>query len=177
MKHELFKENIIVNKKTITCSPPILFPQERDWSCSIACIRTLLSAVSTNVEKEDFYIKKYELKPHSYYSKDIKELHMLDNYNVLYGCDKKYNFDDILNIAQDGFYIMLESAINCGHWLVFLGYFPLKNKDNISEHKILLYDPYYDDMKLMNADEFINMWIDFNYANTKIEKDFIAIKK
>ena len=60
--------------------------------------------------------------------------------------------------------------------MVLLGYYVVKDTKNLEEHKILFYDPYYD-LKLLNADEFIGMWIDGNYENTKVKNDFIALKK
>ena len=83
--------------------------------------------------------------------------------------------DEILNLLENGYYIMLESMVNYSHWMVLLGYYVVKDTKNLEEHKILFYDPYYDDLKLLNADEFIGMWIDGNYENTKVKNDFIVI--
>lgn len=158
--------------------PPKLFKQERDWTCSIACIRTLLSGIIKDVESEEFFIDNYKLIPGPHFSKDIKRLHILDKFNVVYGCDEEnFDFVNLLNLLNENYFIMVESMINYSHWLVFLGYFSIKDKENIEQHKILLYDPYYDSVRLENADEFIGMWIDGEYLNTNVKKDFIAIKK
>ena len=116
------------------------------------------------------------MKPGPYYSKDIKSMGMVAKYDVLYGCDNKnINMDNILEYITNGYFIMLECLYNYAHWIVLLGFYPLA--DNIEKSKLLIYDPYYNEVRLLNADEFINMWIDGNYLENKIEKDFIAIRR
>ena len=161
----------------MSLTPPYLYPQERDWTCSIACIRTILSAIINSVPKEDYIIEKYNMTPGPYYSKDIKNLGILNSYDVKYGCDNtNVIFENIINMVKDGYYIMLESMINYSHWLVFLGYYTY-NTNDIEKAKLLMYDPYYNEVRLVNADEFITMWIDGDYENSRIEKDYIAIRK
>ena len=152
-----------------------LYKQERDWTCSLACIRTILSGVGKKVYKEDYYIKKFKMKPGPYYSKDIKRIGLLEEYDVKFGCDyKNTTFDTVLDLMEVGYGIMLESMLNYSHWMVLIGYYKLSN--NIEENVIACYEPYYNKIRLMNVDEFIGMWIDGNYAKTKVEKDFIAIR-
>lgn len=92
------------------------FRQERDWTCSIACIRTLLSSFLDVVPSEDFFVIKYGLSPSVYYSKDIKKLDILSEYDVIYCCDEIIDLEKLLD------YIDLE-------------YFQIKDNTNLEEHK------------------------------------------
>lgn len=86
-KFELFSK-LKLNTQTYTSNVPrVLYKQERDWTCSIACIRTLLSSVSDNVLSEDEFISIFKLTPSPYYSKDIKSLCILSDIDAIYGCD------------------------------------------------------------------------------------------
>lgn len=77
---------------------------------------------------------------------------------------------------KSGYYIMLESMINYSHWMVLLGCFVF-NRDSDSETDTLVFfDPYYNSLKTMLLDEFINVWEDANSEENNVVKDFIAIK-
>ena len=77
---------------------------------------------------------------------------------------------------NNGYAIMIESMINYAHWLVLLGYYIIGDSRDIESHKVLVYDPYYDKVRLIIADEFLSMWIDGDHEKTGVVKDFIAIK-
>lgn len=174
-KFEYFNKTKLKHQKIISNPPLILYPQERDWTCSIACIRTLLSKIKEYVPKEITFINTFNLKPNPYFSKDLKIILEKFDIDVVYGCDSKINsFDDILDLSQQGYYIMLESMYNVSHWIVFLGYYPIID-NSVESSKLLIYDPYYDEVKLINTDEFIAMWKDG--SNKDIQNDFIAIKQ
>ena len=87
-KCEYFKSEEKVEKEEVAImTPKYLFRQERDWTCSIACLRSITSSMKS-LGSEDKIFKKYDLKPSPYYSKDIKNLHILDKFkDVIYGCD------------------------------------------------------------------------------------------
>ena len=175
-KHELFEQNNLKHNEVVVSAPKKLYPQETDWTCSVACIRTMLSGITYNVPEEMEIVRQNNMKPGPYYSRDIKKLGLLDNYDVVYGCDKeKADMDMVLDMVQNGYYVMLECMYNYAHWMVLLGYYPLENSD-IEKSELLMYDPYYDKIRLLSADEFISMWIDGNYENTKVIRDFIAVK-
>lgn len=175
-KFELFSKLKLNTQTCVSNVPRVLYKQERDWTCSIACIRTLLSNVSDNVLSEDEFISIFKLAPSPYYSKDIKSLCILSNIDVVYGCDfDEVTFDTVLDYLSTGYYVMVECMINYAHWLVLLGYFPVCN-NNVEASELLLYDPYYDKVRLVNVDEFVSMWIDGDYGNTNVKCDFIAIK-
>lgn len=176
-REEYFKKRDIPCKESVSNTPPFLYPQERDWTCSIACIRTILSAIEEEVLGEEEIVTKYNMLPGPYYSKDLKTLGILNSYDVKYGCDdKNVTFEDIIAMVKDGYYVMLECMVNYAHWFVLLGYYTHQDFTDIEKANLLLFDPYYNQVRLMNVDEFINMWMDGNYANTGVEKDYIAFK-
>ena len=157
--------------------PAKLYKQERDWTCAIACIRTMLSAFDEEKE-EAWYIEKYNLAPGPHFSKDIKRIGILDDYDAVFGCDEQEKtMDKILDLSKDGYYIMLESMYNFSHWMVFVGYFSVRGAANIEEHRMLLYDPYLDSMRLVSAEEFEGMWMDGNHKDNGVYRDFIAVRK
>ena len=176
-KQEYFEVEVLRHQTNVANVPRNLYPQERDWTCAFACIRTMLSGISKDVPTEDELIATYQLKPGPHYSKEIKGYHMLDAYDTVYGCDREgKTLDMILDYMEQGYFVMLESMINYAHWMVLLGYYPLCG-ENIEQAKLLMYDPYYDEVRLVNADEFIGMWRDGNYETTRIDRDFIAVKQ
>lgn len=170
-KDELFVKRELLIKNSISQTPPKLYPQERDWTCCIACIRTLLSAGKAPILSEDDIVKKYKISPGPLYSKDIKKLNLLYKYDVKYGCDNDITFDEIIKLMQENYFIMLESMVNYSHWMVLLGYYT--NTDDIENYKLLFFDPYYNEVRLIRTDEFINMWSD---GDSDIERDYLAIK-
>jgi len=175
-KQEYFEPFELKHKTVISNPPKKLFPQERDWTCAIASLRTLMSGFLDKVSDEEYLLEKYALKPGPHYSKDIKSYHILDEYDVIYGCDNPdVDFDIILDRFTEGYFIMLQSMINYSHWTVLLGYYP-SSENNPEMSKLLMYDPYYDEVRLFRVDEFISMWKDGDYENTHIEKEFIAVK-
>lgn len=157
--------------------PKRLYRQERDWTCAIACIRTMLSAFGEEKD-EAWYVKEYKFVPGPHFSKDIKRLGVLEGYDVIYGCDQTdKSLDMILEYSAKGYYLMLESMYNFSHWMVFVGYFPVRGTSNIEEHKMLFFDPYLDSMRLLSAEEFEGMWLDGNHKDNGVYCDFIAVKK
>lgn len=175
-KAELFPKFELSHKNVITWKAHQMFLQERDWTCAISCIRTLLSGMQSDVPSEDSYIKEYKLGPSPYYSKDIKRLELLAGRDVIYGCDvDKINFDKILSYLEGGYGIMLESLHNYAHWMVLLGYYPLTNEAD-DKSQLLMYDPYMNQVRLLNTEEFVNMWIDADHNKNGIVNDFIAIR-
>lgn len=177
-KVHFFTEPAKLSEESVSMTPPRLYPQERDWTCSIACIRTMMSGIDKSFPTEDELVEQYELQPGPHYSRDIKRLGILENYDVVYGCDKTdVEFEDIIEFLKDDHYVMLECMVNYAHWLALLGYYTVDDYTDPEKNKLLLFDPYYNEVRMIRVDEFINMWIDGNYANSKVEKDFIAIKR
>lgn len=175
-KRELFDKLELNHKEVISHTPSNMFPQERDWTCAFACIRTILSNKQEVLLTEDELINEYKLQTGPYYSKDIKALEMLNYRDTIYGCDiEKKNFDQILDYLEQGYGVMLESLYNYAHWMVLMGYYPI-SKGELEKSKILVFDPYYNEVRLLNTEEFINMWLDADHLENGIVNDFIAIK-
>lgn len=176
-REEYFGKCELKHHQIVSMQPRELFPQETDWTCAVACIRTMLSGVTEHVPTEQEFVQMCGMKPGPHYSKEIKEGGLLEQYDVVYGCDAdRKDFDMILDYMEEGYYMMLECMYNYAHWMVLLGYYPLEGSD-IERSKLLMYDPYYDQVRLMHVDEFISMWIDGDFANSGVERDFIAIRK
>lgn len=175
MRRHFFEQNKLEYKKVLGCSLGNLCAQETDWTCSVACIRTMLSGIGNEIPSESDIVNEYSMQPGPYYSRDIKRIGILEQYDVIYGCDlEKKSFDAVLEYMDAGYYIMLECMYNYAHWVVLLGYYPIA--DDIEKSQLSIYDPYYNQVRLFCVDEFLTMWIDGNYAETNVEKDFIAIK-
>ena len=156
--------------------PKTFYRQETDWTCSIACIRTMMSGFLTQVPGEEELVQQFQLTPGPHYSKQIKERQILAAYDAIYGCDlEKPDFAQVIQLMAEGYYVMLESMYNYAHWYVLLGYYPLEDQD-IEKSKLLIYDPYYNEVRLLNADEFLSMWIDGDYEHTRVKHDFIALR-
>lgn len=162
--------------ETAVMTPTKLYQQERDWTCSIACLRSITSSIK-NLGTEDHIIKTYGLCPGPYYSKDIKQLGILKDYIVEFGCDteKNYDLDKLYRLLKNDYYVMVECMLNYDHWLVLMSYFPNNSKD-IAEHRLLLYDPYFNEIKLMRAEEFCAMWISGEHMKNNVTLDYIAVK-
>lgn len=173
---EYFQKYKLRHNKVVSMQPRELFPQETDWTCVVACIRTLLSGITDHVPAEQEFVAACNMKPGPHYSKEIKDSRILDQYDVVYGCDiEQKDFDMILDYMEQGYYIMLESMYNYAHWMVMLGYYPVEGSD-IEKSKLLMFDPYYDQVRLIHVDEFISMWMDGDFANNGIMRDFIGIR-
>lgn len=169
---ELIKLNSFNNKNA---SPKRCFSQDYDWTCSIACFRSITSHLSL-IKNDKEIIDKFSLKAGPNYSKDIKKWNLLSADNVIYGCDIAEKTPQYLYDLLDEYYVMVECMINYDHWLVVLGYYTNGYKE-IDKHQISLYDPFYNNVRVMNAEEFFGMWCSGKHESNGIICDFIAVKK
>ena len=63
-KTEYFCDYIpIIPTNSVAYSCGCYYKQERDWTCSIACIRTMMSKFNENVQTEDYFINTFNIKP------------------------------------------------------------------------------------------------------------------
>lgn len=171
-------EKVVIPTNSFSICYEKYYAQERDWTCSIACIRTILSKFKAE-KPEDYYILEYKLTPGPHYSQDIKKLGILKDREAVYGCDYSEEDKDVntlIRLANQGYGIMIETLLNYTHWLVVIGYCIIGSDTELEKHKIIVYDPYYNDIRLCLADELLGMWIDINYDKNNVVKDFIAIK-
>lgn len=153
------------------------FPQERDWTCSIACFRTLLSTYSNTLFSEQYFVDKLNRKPGPMCSDDFKSEALLNDLGiadkVVFGCDRPITekLCEKLTELLKTHNVMVACTLNGGHWLAILGYVAL---GNIEHDKIIFYDPYYDDVRTFRADEFFAMW---ESSYNGCPHDYIAIAK
>lgn len=155
----------------------VKYPQERDWTCGLACLRTMLFNKGIVTPSEEEYIENYDLKPGPIYVKDFLEKNIIPNDiefwtthgYLTYG--KEPNLYTINFLLQLGMYVMVESCINYAHWIVIFGYCTNGHPDKTFYHTLLIYDPFYDEFRVLHADEFESMWLDF----TGRKKEFIAL--
>lgn len=162
--------------RCISNVPPKLYRQERDWSCSIACLRSLLSARGTELTEEKL-IGMYGMTPGPHYSKDMKGVPLPGDPEVIWGCDEPdITIRRLFEYMSEGYYIMAETMYNYAHWYVLLGYNVLDGESNPERHYITAYDPYYNEIRVLNADEFDSMWLDGDHAVNGIKRDFVALR-
>lgn len=163
-------------KENVSNFPKFLYYQERDWTCSIAVLRSITSSI-VNIGSEDEILEKYNIKMGPNYSKQIKEYKILNDFNldVLYGCDnQEVDVFDLIELLRQGYYIACEWMINYDHWTVLLGYIHF---GNIDEDMLIYYCPYYNEIRKVRLSEFIGMWCSGENLVNNISADFIAVKK
>lgn len=157
-------------------TPSELYPQERDWTCSVACIRTILSGVTKNIPSENEFLEKYNIEIGGHYVDEFIEKNMLFPAEEI-RTHHDYKLDEIglplLNkLLGEKYFIMVECMYNYAHWVVVLGYYAVRERQDTEEHKILIYDPYYNEVRMVIADELLTMWCDPEGH----EKEFVAIR-
>lgn len=158
----------------VSTMSPKLYPQSRDWTCSLACLRTITSGI-ISLESEDELIDGYKMRPGPYYSKDIKKLGILtgQNIDVIYGCDMLPDEKDVSVLWEymsQGWRIMTDWLMSYDHWTVLLSY--IKSQHGPDYDELIYYDPYCDEvLKIRNA-HFSEMWMNTS-GNIK---DFIAVR-
>lgn len=157
-------------------TPPVLYPQERDWTCSVACIRSILSAFDKKVPSEDELIKRFDLKKGPHYTDEICQKRMFGNNRKIFSsldCEAEdINLKLLNNLLKKKYFVMTECLYNYAHWVVVVGYFAVKGARNREEHTIAFFEPYYNEIRLVRADEFETMWCD---AEGHF-REFVAVK-
>ena len=71
---------------------------------------------------------------------------------------------------------MVEGMINYDLWFILCGYF-LNNTYNTEDQAVLLFDPYYNELKQFRAAEFYSMWVSGEHEKNHVKKAFIAMHK
>lgn len=163
--------------KVVSAVPPRLYRQERDWTCSVACLRSITSKW-VNIGSEDEVVTKYHMEHGPHYAHDLIECGALNGFDYVTSSINP-NPDEELNrlhsLLDEGATIMVETCRSFDHWLVLLAYFPNECEYAEDQH-VLFWDPYYGETLLMRASEFCDEWISGEWATNNIICDFIAIK-
>ena len=136
-----------------------------------------MSAFKGKQLTENDFITKYKLKPGPHYTEEILSKKMFgDNKKIVSHLDiRKEGLSlKLLNdLLVQKYYIMTECMYNYAHWVVILAYLAVRGKSDTEEHQILFYDPYYDETRLVRADEFATLWCDPDGHY----REFIAVAK
>ena len=152
---EVFKEAC-----SIVNTPVDFYRQERDWTCSIACIRTAISYKNNRIT-EDEILKQENLKMGGQKIRDMKNWQCLKGLDILTYQEKKLEgIKDLYELLLDNYIVICETSYNWWHYVVAYGYLTTKDKIKIDEQLVQFYDPYYDEHKLMRAELFEQMWFD-----------------
>ena len=160
---------------TVMSTVKKVFPQERDWTCSVACFRTLTYALYNKVKDEDYFVNNYNITIGPQNSKAISNWGFTASKDVIiYGCYNKFDKDVAGNLTSllKTHNVMVECMLNYAHWLVVLGYIQL---GDLEDDIIILYDPYYNTVRQLIADEFFAMWYDVD--KNPIHRDYVAVRK
>ena len=167
--------NYGAGSETIMSSIREVFPQERDWTCSVASIRTLLSgSKNCDIPTEDWFVSTYKLEKGPYNSKQILDKGLVSSYDYKLGCTEPIlEGNQLFKLTQlmKTHNVMIECLINYAHWIVLLGYVKL---GTIEQDKFIYYDPYYHRIQTIIADELMSMWYDISGT---MHRDYIAIAK
>lgn len=171
---------------TALCSPDELYKQERDWTCGVACIRTLASGIIT-VPSETLFISNNDLIPGSFGSKDFKSWEfgrrgfpILSDprLDVRYGCDDaqraELDCSDVWHWLRRGYRVALKlmTTFESGHWCVVLCYFP---RAGVRSHDVVIYDPYHDEIRTIRSSELEMMWR--NFGDVSSRHDYVLIRE
>lgn len=158
--------------------PQRLFGQERDWTCCLACVRSLVSGLVT-VPAEDELIKRYGFVPGPIYSKQIKESGALNiqGLDVVYGCDEKdpENLDPsvIWDLLDRGYRVMANWMMSYDHWTMMLGYISDEDPDKAS---FVYWCPYFLETRMVRAGDFESMWHGGAQNGVIGPGDYIAVR-
>jgi hypothetical protein len=66
--------------------------------------------------------------------------------------------------------------VNYAHWMVLLGYAVCGGDTVLESHSALFFDPYYNRVRLINADEFSSEWACADKKASGVARDFIAVR-
>lgn len=177
MIHEYLEDSS--NRPTdssVSVVPPKLYPQMRDWTCALACLRSITSGI-VDIGDDETLVKKFNLRPGPMYSEDIKRLGVLDCYSndidIIYGFERSdFDIEGLWNLLRDGYRIMVEWMYSFDHWTILLGYFAVD--EDADRHMMLMYDPYCGELFTIRAGHFEVMWK--SAAEDGPVGDFIAIR-
>ena len=120
----------------------MLYYQEWDWTCAIACLRSICSSIKA-LRTEDEIIEKYKLMPKPRYSQDIKTWDIKE-YHARYGWDEYENINNVgflYRLMKEEWYVSIEGLIMTTGWFC------------ADIFRIILYDPYYNESKQLRAEK------------------------
>lgn len=147
--------------RPVACMPGAFCRQERDWTCSAACVRTLASGLC-GVPSEDVLVAGAHLEPGPQYSGGIMRwpgLRELKDVEWRFGeADPEsavLDSSDVWAWLRDGWRVMANWMMSYDHWCVFFSYIPFGSDE---EDLMFFFDPYYGDVRSVRASDFDVMW-------------------
>lgn len=181
MNREYFGKVEKLQKIDMATSPiKNTYKQERDWTCSIASLRTILSSALKEVPDENYFIERYKLEPGPIYSRDICNWDILEH--VEFGSSKYSPIDGNMpanmlhGLLMRGYSVMLNTMFSYDHWIVVLGIYP-NGEDSIDKVQVVYYDPYYNKTCITSMEELVDVWYSGMNAVNNIIFDYVAVKK
>ena len=139
---------------------PTLYQQEHNWSCAVACLRTICG-IETD---ENSLIDRLGIIPGPHYSKEIMQRHWVpDRLLACYGALSQplVDISDLWELMRNGYRVMAACDFLGGHWVVLLAIIPTP-----SDWDLVYWDPYFACTRVCKLEEFAPIW-----------RDFIAVRK
>lgn len=174
IKSEYFKnEKQWCPKYTQLASVPHLYPQERDWTCSVACLRSIVSGEYDISEDSIVDSCPIEMGPQT--SKAVRHWMPYATSRFLFGAYQPLPEKDTLRALVElmkTHTVMIECMINYEHWVVLLGFTYLGSLEN---SMFILYDPYLNTVRTVMAEELLNEW--FYVTTDGPDHDYVAFER
>ena len=174
MTHELFPTCHLNTPCAVQNTPPNLYPQEIDWSCAFACLRSITSGIIA-LPADSQIITGLRLLPGPVYSDTIKAAGLLDRpeLNARYGCDEAIDVQALYDMLRDGWRLMVNWMYSYDHWTVLTEYIP--ETSDPDHHMMTHWDPYCGELFRIRQGHFSAMWL--SGGNETHQKDFIAVRQ
>lgn len=174
MKHELFPPEKLEIPYAASCMPPVLYAQGVDWTCALACVRSIASGLAV-LPDDGVLVRKMGLSPGPVYSGTIKRSGILDmpGIGVRYGCDvQDVSIRDLWRFLDHGWRVMVNWMYSYDHWTVLTAYIPVEKDPDY--HVLQHWDPYCGEIFQIRAAHFSVMWQ--SGGNEGHRHDFIAVR-
>lgn len=160
---------------TVYSSVTHTFRQQRDWTCGIACMRCLLAGKVAQLPTEDEIIERASLKPGPRNSLQLGDVYDKLGLGISYKNGNEPQRGHIAPWITDlmrSHDIAIECAINGAHWITLMAYI---GRGHVAEDTVVYYDPYFDEVRLIRAEELFSMWM----ATEKglLDRDYFAIQR
>lgn len=153
-----------------------LYPQGDDWTCALACFRTLLTCNGITVTEADL-ISICAIKPGPKSSAEVEKWSesMGLSLDIRYGWDNAYintKPAQLLHELIHNYNVMIELLLNYAHWVVVLAYYKMGTLD---EDVVVIYDPYFNQVRQFHASEVFAMW--YGIGDGTYDHDYVAVIK
>jgi ABC-type bacteriocin/lantibiotic exporter with double-glycine peptidase domain len=162
----------------------LYFKQETNYTCGCASVRMVLSSLDMTIVDENLLIEELKTKPNSGTDKEnIINYFKKFNLDVIY--ENNSNIEIIKELFKQNYVIILLVSLDVPHIVVL---------NDINNHQMKLYDPYFGKLTIMNRkfncnlqkypllrwriieDEFKHL-TEYNFSGYNENRSFIAIKK